>query len=157
MLSSLKSSKKLPRSLTPIFSLSMLDLNVCCTNIEKKLRVIPFWLHLLQVKLESNAVKIQEEIYTKVAMMNGKTSKIFTESVTHLVTTEVGSAKYHVNQWNFKKLIPIHNSIRFIVTLTGSRRYEHTSHASRLDNKCVERFRGRVSKCLDFDCFDKQK
>ena len=30
-------------------------------------------------------------------MMRGKTSKIFTESVTHLVTTEVGSAKYHVN------------------------------------------------------------
>jgi hypothetical protein len=29
-------------------------------------------------------------------MMKGKTSKIFTECVTHLVTTEVGSAKYHV-------------------------------------------------------------
>ncbi len=27
--------------------------------------------------------------------MRGKTSKIFTESVTHLITTEVGSAKYH--------------------------------------------------------------
>jgi hypothetical protein len=29
-------------------------------------------------------------------MMRGKITKIFTEKVTHLITTEVGSAKYHV-------------------------------------------------------------
>ncbi len=29
-------------------------------------------------------------------MMRGKSARIFTESVTHLITTEVGSAKYHV-------------------------------------------------------------
>ena len=28
-------------------------------------------------------------------MMQGKTCRIFTETVTHLITTEVGSAKYH--------------------------------------------------------------
>ena len=38
---------------------------------------------------------VQEEIYTKVNLMQGKTNKIFTESITHLITTEVGSAKYH--------------------------------------------------------------
>ena len=31
-----------------------------------------------------------------VEMMRGKVTKIFTEKVTHLITTEVGSAKYHV-------------------------------------------------------------
>ena len=30
--------------------------------------------------------------------MQGKHSGIFTETITHLVTTEVGSAKYHVNK-----------------------------------------------------------
>ena len=30
-------------------------------------------------------------------MMNGRTSGVFTNEVTHLITTEVGSAKYHVN------------------------------------------------------------
>ena len=75
MLYSLKSQKKLPRSSIPLFSFSMMNLNVCCTNVEKKFR---------------------EEIYDKVEMMRGKVSKIFTEQVTHLVTTEVGSAKYHV-------------------------------------------------------------
>jgi len=30
-------------------------------------------------------------------MMMGKTSRIFTESITHLITTEVGSAKYYVS------------------------------------------------------------
>jgi len=40
---------------------------------------------------------LKEEIYDKVEMMRGKTSKIFTEKVTHLVTTEVGSAKYHAS------------------------------------------------------------
>ncbi len=40
MLSSLQKKRKLPRCVTPIFSMSMSDLNVCCTNIEKKLRVI---------------------------------------------------------------------------------------------------------------------
>jgi hypothetical protein len=30
-------------------------------------------------------------------MMRGKVSKIFTENVTHLVTNEVGSQKYHVS------------------------------------------------------------
>lgn len=40
MLMSLKMQRKLPRSLTPIYSLSMTDMNVCCTNIEKKLRVL---------------------------------------------------------------------------------------------------------------------
>ena len=29
-------------------------------------------------------------------MMRAKTTKIFHENVTHLITTEVGSAKYHV-------------------------------------------------------------
>jgi hypothetical protein len=29
-------------------------------------------------------------------MMNGKTTGVFTNEVTHLITTEVGSAKYHV-------------------------------------------------------------
>lgn len=75
MLTSLKTNKKLPRSPLPIYSFSFDNLNVCCTNIEKKQR---------------------ENIYNMVALMRGKTSKIFTESVTHLVTTEVGSAKYHV-------------------------------------------------------------
>ena len=40
--------------------------------------------------------KKKEDIYRKVEMMRGKTTGIFTEQVTHLVTTEVGSAKYHV-------------------------------------------------------------
>lgn len=31
-----------------------------------------------------------------VLMMRGKVCKIFTENVTHLVTNEVGSPKYHV-------------------------------------------------------------
>ncbi|CAF0961216.1 unnamed protein product [Brachionus calyciflorus] len=74
MLYTYKNQKKLPRSSIPIYSSSMVDLNVCCSNMEKKLR---------------------EEIYVKVEMMRGKISKIFTENVTHLVTTEVGSAKYH--------------------------------------------------------------
>lgn len=34
-------------------------------------------------------------------MMRGKVSKIFTENVTHLVTTEVGSQKYHVSVFVF--------------------------------------------------------
>ncbi|RNA05040.1 DNA topoisomerase 2-binding 1 [Brachionus plicatilis] len=74
MLHTFNKKKKLPRSIIPIYSSSMLDLNICCSNMEKKLR---------------------EEIYSKVEMMRGKISKIFTENVTHLVTTEVGSAKYH--------------------------------------------------------------
>ncbi len=39
---------------------------------------------------------LKEDIYEKVLMMRGKITKIFTEKVTHLITTEVGSAKYHV-------------------------------------------------------------
>jgi hypothetical protein len=78
MLYSLKSQKKLPRSTVPHYSFSMMNLNICCTNMEKKLR---------------------EEIYDKVEMMRGKISKIFTEQVTHLITTEVGSAKYHVSSY----------------------------------------------------------
>lgn len=31
-------------------------------------------------------------------MMNGKTSRVFTQDVTHLITSEVGSAKYHVSE-----------------------------------------------------------
>ena len=50
-----------------------------------------FYLFILTIKVE---------IYDKVEMMMGKTSRIFTESITHLITTEVGSAKYHVGQSN---------------------------------------------------------
>ena len=39
MLTSLKTNKKLPRSPSPIYSFSFDNLNVCCTNIEKKQRV----------------------------------------------------------------------------------------------------------------------
>ena len=64
--------------------------------MEKKARVTQNFL----VKLFSNIKLIcfqkKEEIYEKVLMMRGKTTKIFTEKVTHLITTEVGSAKYHV-------------------------------------------------------------
>lgn len=86
MLSSIKSQKKLPRTVIPAYSFSMEKLIVCCTNIEKKLR---------------------QEIYDKVEMMRGKTSKIFTDSVTHLVTTEVGSAKYQAAaQMNVPVMLP---------------------------------------------------
>jgi len=78
MLYSLNSKKKLPRSIVPIYSFSMNNLNICCTNME---------------------IKFSEEIYDKVEMMRGKISKNFTEQVTHLITNEVGSAKYHVSSY----------------------------------------------------------
>ena len=78
MLESLKLKKKLPRSNVPLYSFSMVNINICCTNMENKFK---------------------EEIYDKVEMMRGKISKIFTEQVTHLITTEVGSAKYHVSSY----------------------------------------------------------
>ena len=39
MISSIKNQKKFPRSDIPIYSFAMLNLNVCCSNVEKKLRV----------------------------------------------------------------------------------------------------------------------
>jgi hypothetical protein len=56
----------------------MSDLNVCCTNIEQNL---------------------SEKIYEKVEMMKGKVSEFFTDQVTHLVTNKVGSAEYHVSNF----------------------------------------------------------
>ena len=41
MLFSIKNQKKLPRTVIPAYSFSMEKLIVCCTNIEKKLRVRP--------------------------------------------------------------------------------------------------------------------
>ena len=39
MLSSLQNKRRVPRSPKIVFSMSMAELDVCCTNIEKKLRV----------------------------------------------------------------------------------------------------------------------
>ena len=61
-------------------------------------------------------------------MMQGKTCRIFTESVTHLVTTEVGSAKYHVikKQLIFKL---INSNLKKIITI-GSSWNANTYHAT---------------------------
>ena len=39
MLHSLRAGRKLPRTLVPIYSLAMVDMNICCTNMEKRQRV----------------------------------------------------------------------------------------------------------------------
>lgn len=54
MLTSLKNNKKLPKSITPILSQAMLDLTVCCTNIDKQLRVY-FWQNKQILKLFSTS------------------------------------------------------------------------------------------------------
>jgi hypothetical protein len=74
IIDSISNKKRLPKSEIPVFSSSFKELIICCTNIDKTLRA---------------------DIYKKVEMMQGKITKIFTESVTHLITTEVGSLKYH--------------------------------------------------------------
>ena len=48
MLSSFRKGKKLNRTPVPLFSFAMQDLNVCCTNMEKKQRVLIY--SLLAVK-----------------------------------------------------------------------------------------------------------
>ena len=66
-----------------------------------------FYLKILNLK--------KQEIYDKVEMMNGKTSRTFTEHVTRLITTEVGSAKYNVSKNLMKHRRYIYFKLTFIV------------------------------------------
>ena len=59
----------------PIYSTSLKDFTLCCSNMESKFKL---------------------EIYDKIRMMQGKISQVFTANVTHLVTNKVGSEKYYV-------------------------------------------------------------
>ena len=63
----------LPKTAYPLFSLVMMDVNVCCTGIQDRM-----------------------ELYTKVVMMGGQYSRNFTNEVTHLIAESSGSEKYKV-------------------------------------------------------------
>jgi hypothetical protein len=63
----------LPKTTYPLFSLVMMDVNVCCTGIQDRM-----------------------ELYTKVVMMGGQYSRNFTNEVTHLIAESSGSEKYKV-------------------------------------------------------------
>ncbi|XP_071943540.1 DNA topoisomerase 2-binding protein 1-like isoform X2 [Antedon mediterranea] len=75
VLSCLSLKIPIPKTKHPIYSMAMKDIQVCCSNIERKAR---------------------EQIHTKVQWMGGHVTKTFNELVTHLVVGEVGSKKYHV-------------------------------------------------------------
>jgi hypothetical protein len=59
----------------PIYSTSLRDFTLCCSNMESKFKL---------------------EMYDKIRMMQGKISQVFTANVTHLITNKVGSEKYYV-------------------------------------------------------------
>ena len=88
----------------------------------------------------------KEEIYSRVEMMRGKVSKIFTEKVTHLITTEVGSAKYHVYLFKFKDLkfcsFNLYNSYLFCLFIKkGCSANENTNNVARVGYKHLGSFR----------------
>ena len=76
ILSSLQHKMDIPRRSTPILSLAMKDLVMCCTNLAKETR---------------------DEIHEKIELMGGEASKTLTDEVTHLIAGEVGSKKYQVS------------------------------------------------------------
>jgi hypothetical protein len=68
-------------------------------------------------------------------MMDDRSSKIFKESVTHLITTEVGSPKYHVSEARFFFVFGEKQKQKRILEnfIKGRCQHENTNNAARMD------------------------
>ncbi|XP_038058613.1 DNA topoisomerase 2-binding protein 1-like isoform X1 [Patiria miniata] len=71
----LENDKAVPKVDHPIYSMSMHNVTISCSNVERSHR---------------------DRIHRLVQRMGGTVAKNFTDTVTHLIVGEVGSKKYHV-------------------------------------------------------------
>ncbi|NWQ78149.1 TOPB1 protein, partial [Columbina picui] len=71
----MQSQRCVPRAEHPVYNMTMADVTVSCTTLEKDVR---------------------EEVHKYVQMMGGRVSRDLSVSVTHLIAGEVGSKKYLV-------------------------------------------------------------
>ncbi|XP_054016896.1 DNA topoisomerase 2-binding protein 1 [Dryobates pubescens] len=71
----MESQRCVPRAEYPVYNMTMADVTVSCTSLEKDLR---------------------EEVHNYVQMMGGRVYRDLNVSVTHLIAGEVGSKKYLV-------------------------------------------------------------
>nr|XP_060637782.1 DNA topoisomerase 2-binding protein 1 [Anolis sagrei ordinatus]XP_060637783.1 DNA topoisomerase 2-binding protein 1 [Anolis sagrei ordinatus] len=79
----MKNQRCVPRADYPVFNMTMADVTISCTNLQKEIR---------------------EEIHKHVQMMGGRVYRDLNVLVTHLIAGEVGSKKYLVAA-NLKKPI----------------------------------------------------
>lgn len=90
-----------PKAEKPIYNMAMADITICCTSLDKAVRVssLNLWrLTVCWVRVQpfTPSVSLQMDVMDLVHLMGGRVYLDLNVSVTHLIAGEVGSKKYLV-------------------------------------------------------------